>query len=46
MIIVAGLMTPDSKPAAYVIGLKADPDWRYPWPRTSKLGWCSGVASP
>ena len=28
MNIVAGVMTPDSKPAAYVIGLKADPDWR------------------
>ena len=28
MNIVAGLMTPYSKPVAYVIGLKADPDWR------------------
>ena len=28
MNIVAGLMTPFSKPVAYVIGLKAEPDWR------------------
>ncbi len=46
MTMVAGLITPDSKPAAYVIGLKADPDCRKAWPMTSNFGWWAGVASP